>query len=177
MSTNNEKRKNTDDNNNTNQSKKRSTGKPKYNEIGGLDLNDHFPNDIDHEISTNLDEKFSENPSSSIQIAQRNREEHNQVSASNAWISEPEILSLIEFMNTTISYLIDKVQSLAEQVRQMDKSSELKLNFDRCNMKEEDLPLLHKCDLFQLPINDRVELERLEKELHSDQSFKIFFVC
>lgn len=157
--------------------KKRNKKEVTYNNIIELNLNEDFPDDIIFEddgityvnrLAGILNKDLQDKPSTSKEI--------EQVSACSSSDCETDILSLIALMSSNIEYLIDKIKSLTEQMSQMEKNSVLKFNVDRNSTNEEDIPLLQKSDIFQLPITEQAQLEELENELNSDQSFKIFFV-
>lgn len=147
-------------------SRQRSKKTVEYNSIAEINVNELFP----HDDITDKDQlgEINESPT---------QEKTKQVSASSSSsVSETEILSLIAMMAAKIAYLTDKVKSLTEQLNGMGKNSVLKFDVDRNSTKEEDLPLLQKSDIFQLPITEHAQLEKLENELNTDRLFKIFFV-
>lgn len=168
----NSKNKTMDNNNNSpDGSLQRSKKKYGYNNIAEININQLFPDDYNGH-KNQLSEILREYP----QDERSTQEGNKQVTACSSSVSEPEILSLIAIMSDNVAYLVEKVKSLTKQISEMGKNSVLQFNVDRSSMKEEDLPLLQKSDIFQLPITEQARLEELENELNADGSFKIFFV-
>lgn len=148
-----------DGNNNTKPSK-RPRQEINPNEVGEvIDFNDFFP--ASHAEEENISEKsVIEEPESVIE---------NLDSSPN-----DNIILIINRMVEQIKYLTEKMNNLQEEIANIRNSSVLKI--DNSKVREEPTHFLDMFDSFQMPIGDKFILEKLEADLRSNQSFKIFFV-
>lgn len=83
------------------------------------------------------------------------------------------MLPIISEMRATIQLLTEKLNGLSLVLRGMQQNSVL--NIDQNLTDKEDEPHLEKFAKFELPIVNTNDLETLETNLKTDESFHIFF--
>lgn len=129
-----------------------------------------------HTYDTFFDEadSFRQRSISFDQVVSQRETHGNSAGREHPEMTENEITSTILAMSATIQMLLDQHTMMTEEIRRIKSTSSLE--FDINDIKEEDIPLLHKTKEFSLPIAERESLEKLNSELQSDPAFKEFFV-